>query len=358
MINRFEYKDATAERKAEMLSEIISHYNLADKAQVIQALAHCQASLEGVTQDEFVEVAGVSSARTMREWKREYIELYNEAFEKYSPTPEVLDVQVTINEDVMEQVYQNMLEKLSDKRTSAKDLSTLLSYLNISSTELKQYAKHRGSTLRSFIKDNEALLIKDEDVLNLTKAVIAESDFLYQGTQKTQGRTDSFLQMDLEDSLVKLELMTAGMLMYSLWNGVIHPNYIEMAETLRVLKLVSGEKLNTKQAMRDFDSMDGRPVKLKPIKLTESDCIDIFGVEDGRRMYQSLTSTKKAVDKKTVVPLPKYEDVKADYENLLKFYSDNNEKPFSALIAELEALGDKETYKDKYKQFLTNQEEM
>lgn len=69
-----------------------------------------------------------------------------------------------------------MLEKLSDKRTSAKDLSTLLSYLNISSTELKQYAKHRGSTLRSFIKDNEALLIKDEDVLNLTKAVIAESN--------------------------------------------------------------------------------------------------------------------------------------------------------------------------------------
>lgn len=354
---KFEYKEATAERKKELLQDIVSLYNMADKSQVVQALAHCQAVYEVVTQDEFSEVAGVS-ARTLRDWKnKEYPEIYEEAFQKYSPISEVLDVNVSMDEDVLEQVYQNMLAKLSDKKTSAKDLSLLLQYLNISSAELKQYAKHRGSTLRTYVKDNESLLIKDEQTLSLTKSFLAESDYLYFGTEKTLGHTENFLQMDLDNSLVKLELMTAGMLMYSLWNGTIHPNYVEMAETLRVLKLASGKELNTKQSMRNFDSMDGKVPPRKPIKITERDCIDIFGKEEGREYYQLLTSTKKAVDKKTVVSLPKYEDVEIDYSNHLKYFSDNTAKPFSAVIAELEALGDKETYKEKYKNFINNQEE-
>jgi hypothetical protein len=353
----FEYKEASAEKKKELLQEIISLYNMADKAQAVQALAHCQAVYETSTQDEFAEIAGVS-ARTLRDWKnKEYPELYAEAFEKYTPTPELLDVEVTMDEDVLEQVYQNMLSKLSDKKTSAKDLSLLLQYLNISSAELKQYAKYRGSTLRSYVKDNEALLIKDEAELNLTKAFLSESDYLYMGSERTQGATEAFLQMDFEDNLVRLELMTAGMLMYSLWNGTIHPSFVEMAETLRVLKMASGEELDTKQAVKDFDSMDGRVPPKKPFKLTEKDIVDIFGADEGKEIYQFLTSTKKAVDKKTAIKLPEYETtVKADYEKHLKLFPSNEAKTLEVLLAELDADADKE-YREKYKQYLNNQEE-
>lgn len=351
----FEYKEASAERRKELLQDIISLYNMADKAQVVQALAHCQSLYEVATQDEFAEVAGVS-ARTLRDWKnKEYPEIYEEAFQKYSPTPEVLDVKVQMDEDVLEQVYSNMLAKISDKKTSAKDLSTLLGYLNISSAELKQYAKHRGSTLRNYVKDNEALLIKDEENLSLTKAFLAESDYLYFGSERTVGHTENFLKMDLDNNLVRLELMTAGMLMYSLWNGTIHPNYVEMAETLRVLKMASGEGKATKVAVRDFDSMDNRPIKLKPFKMTEKECIDVFGAVEGREMYQKMSTTKAYVDKKTAIVFPAYETVRADYNKHLKLFPSAEAKPLEVLFAELEADVDKK-YKEKYDNYL-NQEE-
>lgn len=357
-MNGYVYRDASEEKKKELLKEIISQYNIADKAQAVQALAHCQAYYEGaVTQDAFAEIAGLS-ARTIREWKnKDFPELYDEAFKKYTPTPELLDVDIVMDEDVLEQVYSNMLSKLSDKKTNAKDLSVLLSYLNISSTELKQYAKHRGSSLRGFIKDNEALLIKDEGELNLTKAFLAESDFLYLGTEKSKGATESFLSIDLDNSLVRLELITAGMLMYSLWNGIIHPQYVEMAETVRMLKHVAGEGLDTKQAVKEFNVMDGRVPPKKPFKLTEKDFVEMFG-EEGKEMYKKLTTVKKDVDKKTAIKLPTYEDVKADYELHLKVFSAGEQKPYSHLIAQLDAIGaEQDNYKEKYKNYLNNQEE-
>jgi len=351
----FEYKEASAEKKKELLQEIISLYNMADKAQAVQALAHCQAVYEA-TQDDFAEIAGVSS-RTLREWKnKDFPEIYEEAFSKYTPTPKLLDVEVTHDEDVLEQVYQNMLSKISDKKTSAKDLSTLLTYLNISSTELKQYAKHRGSTLRSFFKDNDSLLIKDEDTLSLTKAVLAESDFLYMGTEKTAGATERFLEMDMDNSLVKLELMTAGMIMYSLWNGTIHPNYVEMAETLRILKMVAEKGKDTKQAVKDFEAMDGRPRKLKPFKITERECIDIWGAEEGKEVYKHLTTIKTTVDKKTAIKMPKYEDIQVDYEYHRKIFT-NEDKPLEVLLKEIDRHFGDTTFKDNYTKYLNNQED-
>lgn len=353
----FEYKEASAERKQELLQEIISLYNMADRSQAVQALAHVQAVYETATQDEFAEVAGVS-ARTLREWKnKEYPEIYEEAFKKYTPIPEVLDVEVKHSEDVLEQVYENMLSKISDKRTSAKDLSTLLQYLNISSAELKQYAKHRGSTLRTYVKDNDALLIRDEDTLSLTKAFLAESPYLYFGTERTAGATERFLEMDLDNPLVRLELQTAGMLMYSLWNGSIHPNYVEMAETVRVLKMASDTGKETEQAIRGFDSMDNRPIKRKPYTGTLQSSIDVFGDELGREIHEWLSNTKKIVDKKTAIKMPKYEDVKEDYAIHRKVFS-SEEKSFEMLLAELDRLDGKTDFKEKYKNYLNNEEEI
>lgn len=347
------YKDSTAEEKKEMLLEITSRYDFGDKSQVIQAMAHCQAVYNN-TQDEFAEIAGVTS-RTLREWKKEYIEIYDEAFKKYTPEPTVIDVEAVHDEDVLEQVYQNMLAKISDKKTSAKDLATLLTYLNISSTELKQYAKHRGATMRAYVKDNEALLIRDEDTLNLTKSFLSESDYLYFGTEKTVGNTENFLQLDFEDNLTKLELMTAGLLMYSLWNGAIHPIYVEMAETLRVLKSVANKGKDTLQAIKDFDSMDNKPVKLKPFKISERDCLDIFGADAGSDIYEKLSNVKSVVAKTTAVKLPAYEVVKEDYYKHLKLFSDKEVKPLDVLLAELDTVSE-DNYKDKYTSYV-NQEE-
>ncbi|WKA60291.1 hypothetical protein QWY16_09360 [Planococcus shenhongbingii] len=357
MLLKYKFKEATTEERQEMLTEIISQYNVNDKSQLIMALAHCQ-TLTDCSQEEFSTNTLVNlSDRSVRVHKKEYLDIFKEVYEKYKQEPEIKELDTVINEDVMEQVYQNMLLKLSNPSTSAKDLSTLLTYLNISSTELKQYAKHRGATLRSFVKDNEALLIKDEHMLSLVKSILSESQFLYQGTERTIGRTENYMELDLADPIVRLEMQALGLLTAGLWNGVINPQAVEMMQTLRMLKLASGQKLSTSQAMRNFDGMDNRPLKLKPITITEAECIGIYGADEGKEIYHFLTSTKKAVDIKTAVPLPSYEDVQADYESHLKYYSDPNTKPFSAVIAELEAFGNEGNYKEKYKKYLNPQEE-
>ncbi|GIP62683.1 hypothetical protein J32TS6_12380 [Virgibacillus pantothenticus] len=356
MLLKYKYKDATPTERQEMLTEIISQYNISDRSQLVMALAHCQ-TLYDNSQSEFAENKLIDvSERSVRTFKKDFADIYSEVFEKYAQEPEIVEVEVAHDEDVLEQVYQNMLSKLSDKKTNAKDLSTLLTYLNISSTELKQYAKHRGSTLRSFIKDNDALLIKDEDTLALTKSVLAESDFLYMGTEKTAGATEAFLEMDMDNPLVRLEMQVAGLLMYSLWNGTIHPNYVEMAETLRVLKMVAKKGKDTKQAVADFDTMDNRPRKLKPFKTTEKECIDIYGAEEGKEIYKFLTSTKKAVDKKTAIKMPKYEDAKVDYEHYRKVFT-NEAKPLEVLLKEIDRHFGETTFKDDYTKYLNNQEE-
>jgi transcriptional regulator with XRE-family HTH domain len=357
MINKFEYKEATPEKKQEMLLEIVSLYNIADRAQAVQALAHCQAVLE-CTQEDFAEIAGVS-VRTLRDWKnKEYPEIYAEAFEKYSPEPELVDVEIEVEEDALEAVYQNLLARLQNPKTATKDLATILQYFGISGQELRQYAQLRGATLRGFVRDNEKQLIKDEDTASLVKAMLSESDFLYLGTEKTKGRTAQYMEMDLNDPLVRLELMTAGMLMYGLWNGSINPVFIEMAQTLRVLKMASGEELDTKKSTKEFDQMDGKAAPRKPFKATEKDFIELFGVEEGKKYYQLITNAKAEVEKKTAVTLPKYEDVKADYDAHLRVFPSLMEMPFDLFLAKLDGETDK-TYKEKYKKYLsTNQEDI
>jgi len=358
MLLKYKYKEATPEERQEMLSEIISQYNVTDKSQLVMALAHCQ-TLTDCSQEDFAnnELIGISD-RSVRMHKKEYLETYTEVFEKYKQEPEIVEVEVAVHEDIMEQVYSNMLTKLSNPSTSAKDLSTLLTYLNISSTELKQFAKLRGSSLRSFVKDNEALLIKDEDVLGLVQAMLAESDYLFLGNETTQGRTANYMELDMSNPLVRLELQTAGMLMYGLWNGAINPHFVEMAQTLRVLKMASGQELDTKQAVKDFEDMDSKPKKKKPLtdKLRK-DLIDIFGQEEGHQMYQQMLNAKDDVDAKTAIKLPTYEDVKADYDKHLKLFPKLENMPLDILLSKLDAEADK-SYKEKYKQYTNTTEEM
>jgi transcriptional regulator with XRE-family HTH domain len=357
MINKFEYKEATPEKKQEMLLEIVSLYNIADRAQAVQALAHSQAVLE-CTQEDFAEIAGVS-VRTLRDWKnKEYPEIYAEAFEKYSPEPELIDVEIEVEEDALEAVYQNLLARLQNPKTATKDLATILQYFGISGQELRQYAQLRGATLRGFVRDNEKQLIKDEDTASLVKAMLAESNFLYLGTEKTKGRTAQYMEMDLDDPLVRLELMTAGMLMYGLWNGSINPKFVEMAQTLRVLKMASGEELDTKKSTKEFDQMDGKVTPSKPVtEKLRNNLIEIFGNEEGQQLYQSLLEAKSDVAAKTAITLPPYEEINKDYNKQLRVFPSIENMPFDVFLAKLDAETDK-TYKDKYQKYLnTNQEE-
>ena len=81
---KFKYKDADAESRQEMLTEIISKYNVSgsDKVQMVQALAHSQALYE-CSQDDFANHPAVKVVvRSIRNYKKEFDELYNECFEE------------------------------------------------------------------------------------------------------------------------------------------------------------------------------------------------------------------------------------------------------------------------------------
>ncbi|MDC7781850.1 hypothetical protein [Priestia megaterium] len=352
---KFEYKDATPEKKNEMISEIASNYKIKNKNELIQALAHAQAVLS-CTQDEFANNVGIT-ARTIRVYKKEFEELYKEAYEKYLPEPELVDVEIEVEEDAMESVYTNLLARLSSPKTATKDLATILTYFGISGAELRQYAQVRNATLRGWSRDNMKSLVPNEDTANLAKAVIAESDYLYRGTPSSQGNTERALEMDLDDNLVRLELQTFGLLFVGLFNGKVSDQFINHAETLRMLKLASSEKdTDTKQSIKEFEKMDGKPPKLKPINpRMEKDLMDIFGDEQGKEMFNKLSDTKDQVTKKTAIKLPRYEEIKEDYDKCLKIFPAIDEMPFKLFLEKLDADTD-QAYKEKYQEYLANED--
>ncbi|MGF6947542.1 hypothetical protein QF028_000035 [Neobacillus sp. B4I6] len=152
--------------------------------------------------------------------------------------------------------------------------------------------------------------------------------------------------------------MTAGILMYGLWNGVINPQYVEMAQSLRVLKMASGLELDTKVSLKDFEVMDGKPKLKKPVtEKLRKDLIDCFGQEEGHQMYLQLLAAKADVDARTTITLPPYEDIRADYDKHLRLFPQLEKMPLNIFLSKLDGDADK-NYKEKYQQYLnTNQEE-
>jgi hypothetical protein len=349
---KFEFKDASPERKQEMLSEIISKYNVSNKNELVQALGHAQAVLD-CTQEDFASHPSVSiSTRQIRTHKKEYLDLYELAVAKYQQSPELKDVDNELEEDALESVYQNLLARLQSSKTSTKDLATILEYFGISGNELRQYASLRNATLRGFFSDNMTALVPDEANSHLVKSVIAESSFLYQGTEKSIGNTYNAQNMDLNNSLVRLEAQTLGLLFISLFNGRMTEAFVNNAETLRLLKLASGNEKVHEKSYKEFDKMDGRQPTLKAISPEmEKDLIEWYGVEQGKEMYAQLTKVKDKVENKTAIVLPKYEDVADEYAKHLKVYPELEQMPLKVLLAKLDAQQDK-AYKAKYEEFL------
>lgn len=74
-------------------------------------------------------------------------------------------------------------------------------------------------------------------------------------------------------------------------------------------------------------------------------------------MYQQLLNAKADVDAKTSVPSPKYEVVKGDYNNYLRLFPKLENMPLDVFLAKLDGDADI-SYKEKYKQYLNNQEEI
>ncbi|MFE4129696.1 hypothetical protein [Peribacillus sp. YIM B13482] len=347
---KYEFKDSTPERKQEMLSEIISKYIVSNRNELVQALGHAQAILD-CTQEEFSNHPEVSiSTRQVRTYKKEYLDLYVSAFERYSGTAELMDVEGELDESALEAVYENLLARLKSPKTSTKDLAIILEYFGISKEEFKRFTDFRNSTMRGFMSDNLTNIVPEEDKVLLIKAIIAESPFLYQGTEKTAGNTYNAMTMDLDHPLVRLEVQTLGLLFVSLFNGQVTEAYVNHAEALRLLKLASGKSVkDMEKAHKDFDRMDGKVPPRKPI--AEKDLIDTFGAEEGKELFSKFNNMKKNVDKNTAVKMPRYEDVTLDYQAHLKVYPEMTAMPFRVLLAKLDAQQDKQ-FKDKYKQFV------
>jgi transposase-like protein len=349
-MKKYEYRDASPENKAHMITDIVSLYNTKNKNEIVQALAQAQAVLD-CNQDEFADVLEISS-RSLRNWKKEFQELYLDAYEQFTPdAPELVDVPVDLTESSLEAVYENLLSRLQNKNTATKDLAQILQYFNISGTELRAYASSRNKSLRTFYKDAESVLVNDEDTAMLIKSMIVESNFMYQATPQTVGATEKYLSMDMDNPLVRLEVQTMGLLFMGLWNGNISPQFVEFAETLRILKYADGQNVST-HSHNKFEEMDGQPKKLKPLKVTEKDLIANFGEEEGKKFYELLTAK---VDNKTKVKLPQYETVRADYMNKLQVFS--GDTPWEVVMANIDSNEvAKAKLQDKYNEFLTTEE--
>ncbi|MFN7251498.1 MAG: hypothetical protein ACK4M9_11985 [Anaerobacillus sp.] len=353
---KYEFKDAPVERKQELLSEIIDKYNVANRNELIQALGHAQAVLD-CNQEEFAKHPSVSiSSRQLRSHKKEYLDLYTSAYDKYSNTaPELVDVKTEVDEDVLEQTYQNLLARLKSPKTKTADIATILEYFGITKRDFKQYADFRNKTMRGFMSDNLTQIITDGDKAQMVKTIVAESPYLYQGTEKTLGRTANSLNIDMSSNLARLEAQTLGLLFMGLINGRLSEQFINNAETLRLLKLASGDISAKDTPAIEFEKMDGRQPKSKEIK--EADLIELFGEVEGKEVYRQLNKVKDKVAKNTALKLPNYEDdVKPDYEAHLKDYPEVKEMPFRILIAKLDARYDRE-FNDRYKQFLNVNED-
>ncbi|MDQ0805455.1 hypothetical protein [Priestia megaterium] len=355
---KFEFKDASPERKQEMLSEIISKYNVANRNEMIQALGHAQAVL-GCSQEDFASHPAVNlSTRQVRVHKKEFLDVYESAVTKYTQSPELKDVESELEEDALEAVYQNLLARLQSPKTSTKDLATILEYFGISGAELRQYASLRNATMRGFLADNMQALVSDDDTAQLIKSVIAESAYLYLGTEKTLGNTVNAQNMDLNNPIVKLEVMTLGLLMIGLFNGRISESFNNHAETLRLLKLSAGSKTVNPKSFKEFEKMDGKQPPAKAISPEmEKELIALYGREEGTELFNKLSKVEDKVAKQTALKLPKYEDVAEQYQQHLKVYVELEDMPLKVLLAKLDAEQDKQ-YKAKYQEFIDlNKEE-
>ncbi len=347
---KYEYKDASTERKQELLAEIINKYNIKNKDELIQALGHAQAVL-GCNQTEFSQhpLVGISP-RTLRTHKSNYEELYKLAVAKFEQQPELSEVDAEIEEDVLEQTYQNLLARLKSPNTQTKDIATILEYFGITKNEFKQFADFRNSTMRGFLADNLTRIVRDEEQTAVVKSLIAESPYLYQGTEKSLGNTTNSLSIDLTNSMARLEAQTLGLLFMGLINGRLSEQFKENAQTLRMLKKVSGMRLSQPT---EFERMDGKVPPPKPLRPDEEKrCIMLFGKEEGQEVYQYLLKASKNVEKETALKLPDYEGiVKDDYEAHLKYFPKGQEKGLKHLLAIIDAHEDR-TYKDKYKDYV------
>ncbi|WP_303984747.1 hypothetical protein [Niallia circulans] len=351
-ILKYEFKDASPDRKQEMLSEIISKYNISNRNELIQALGHVQAVLD-CNQDEFASHPAVSlSTRMLRTYKKDYLDLYTASFERYSDAPDLKDVNGQVEESALEETYQNLIARLKSPKTSTKDIAIILEYFGITKNEFKKFTDFRNATMRGFMSDNLSQIITDGDTELLVKALIAESPYLYQGTEKTVGNTYNAQTIDLDNPLARLEVQTLGLLFMSLFNGHATEAFVNHAQTLRLLKLAS-EQMTEKEMQRshnEFDKMDGKIPPEKPLSPEfERELIDAFG-DMGKEMFDGLVALRAKADKRTAIKMPKYEDVQDDYLVQLKVFPERDTKPIKVLFAKLDAK--KEKLKDKYRQFI------
>ena len=347
---KYEFKEATEERKQGLLTEIISKYNVANRSEMIQALAHCNA-IYSCSQEDFAShpLVGISS-RQLRTHKKEFLDIYTASHEKYSDTPEV-NVEGVIDENVLESVYENLLFRLKSPKTATKDIATLLEYFSITKDKFKQFTDFRNATLRGFMSDNLSQIIRDEQTAILIKSVIAESPFLYQGNERTVGNTLNAQSMDFNNPLVRLELQSFGLLFISLFNGNVTDSFINNTQSLRLLKLSAGTKGVNEYSHHNFDIMDGKKPIFKAVApKMEQELIWSFGEKDGKEMYALLSNVNDKADTKTAIKLPKYEQVAEDYAVHLQVFPEMSDMPLKVLLARLDV---KETkLKDKYKQYL------
>ncbi|MBE2978950.1 hypothetical protein [Priestia megaterium] len=291
-------------------------YNLNDDKELLRAMADVKVNMDA-NQNEIAEAIGIT-ARTLRNKITKDRAYYNSCIEEFSSTD--VQEQTELSEDEMSTFVTNMI-RLGTNPKSAKDMQLFIEFFEISKQDVKSILEVKKSSFRRWYKDASLDYMDRREIATVLESM---SDVMYMGNKETQGATQNFVDMDIEDDLTKLQLMYSGLLFMSLFNQVEHPALPYLGQVLRLEQIKQGKyKELNKKNIKEL-------AQFKSPKTVWSETSKLLFQKDMGWTDEQLEDFLNAPSKQAKVELPDKEQVKID----------------------------KEKHADKFNVFLTAQEEI
>ena len=272
-------------------------YNTNDDKELLRFTADVKVNLQA-TQEEIAEALGIT-ARTLRNKITKDRAYYNACIEAFSSTD--VQEQTELSEDEMSTFVTNMI-RLGTNPKSAKDMQLFIEFFEISKQDVKSILEVKKSSFRRWYKDASLDYMDRREIATVLESM---SDVLYMGNKETQGSTQNFIDMDIEDDLTKLQLMYSGLLFMSLFNQVEHPALPYLGQLTRLEQVKQGkDKKVNKQSIREL-------ANIPTPKLTSKEMASVLKSELGFTDSQ-IDDILNAPKQQAKVSLPDKEQVKVE----------------------------------------------
>ncbi|GAB1799074.1 hypothetical protein [Priestia megaterium] len=274
-------------------------YNLNDDKELLRAMADVKVNMDA-TQQEIAEALGIT-ARTLRNKISKDKAYYNACIQEFSSID--LQEQTELSEDEMSTFVTNMI-RLGTNPKSAKDMQLFIDFFEISKQDVKSILEVKKSSFRRWYKDASLDYMDRREIATVLESM---SDVMYMGNKETQGATQNFIDMDIDEDLTKLMLMYSGLLFMSLWNQVEHPALSYLGQGLRLEQIKQG---NYKELNKvNIKDLAQAPKKRMSTEEMTSLLRSELGMSDSE--IEKLLLTHK---KQSKVNLPDREQVRIDRE--------------------------------------------